>query len=102
MQPTTLNVTPFAFAKARYGVSPETHVVLPLERTVGFDSAGRRVNFPKPNGMSGGPVTVLCGDGTGESPVFPVVAVGIEYRQRQNVLIATDVKYVLGAIANAA
>lgn len=37
-----------------------------------------------------------------ESKVFPGIAIGIEYRKKQKVLIATDVKYVLDATVCAA
>jgi len=85
-----------------YGVSTESHVILPLDQNKGFDHSGRPVNFPKPEGMSGGPMTILYGDHEDDSRVFPVVAVGIEYRKNKKVMIATDVKYVLDAISHAA
>jgi hypothetical protein len=86
----------------KYGVTPESHVILPLSRKEGFDTSGNLTTFPKPAGMSGSPVIALYGDGTEESRVFPVVAVAIEYREKQKILIATDVKYVIEAMANAA
>ena len=73
---------------------------LPLDQKKGFDDLGRPVHFPKPEGMSGGPMTILYSDDDDDYRVFPVVAVGIEYRKKQKVLIATDVKYVLEVLAS--
>jgi hypothetical protein len=85
-----------------HGVHAATHVVLPLDLRRGFDVTGRTVTFPKPHGMSGSPVIVLYDvDETAahSSRVFPVVGVGIEYRKRTKVLVATDVHFVLEMIA---
>lgn len=87
---------------SRYDVSPETHVVLPLDLRKGFDADGNPITFPKPQGMSGAPVIVLFGDESSGERVFPVVAVGIEYRKTEKVLVATDVRFVLEGIRNAA
>jgi hypothetical protein len=84
-----------------HGVSPASHVVLPLDLRRAFDTANRPIHFPKPQGMSGSPVVVLH-ELEGEARVFPVVAVGIEYRRTERVLIATDVQFVLDALRHAA
>jgi hypothetical protein len=85
---------------AAHGVDAKTHVVLPLNLKRGFDAAGRIVNFPKPQGMSGSPIVVLYGEpgSEGNSRVFPVVAVGTRYRRKTKVLIGTDVRFAVGAI----
>ncbi len=83
------------------GVSPESHVLLPLDLRRGFDAAGRPTHFPRPQGMSGAPVVVLF-EGESEARVFPVVAVGIEYRKAERILVASDVRFVLEAIRRAA
>ena len=88
-------------AYRKYGVSPETHIVLPLDVKVGFDSEKKPVRFPKPQGMSGSPMVVLFED-EGESRVFPVVGVCIEYRKSERVVIASDVRFVLEAMRHAA
>ena len=84
---------------AAHGVDAKTHVVLPLDLRRGFDTTGRIVNFPKPQGMCGSPIVVLYGEPGSEddSRVFPVVAVGTRYRKKTKVLIGTDVHSV-GAI----
>lgn len=74
------------------GVSPQTHVVLPLDLKQGVDSNGRQRNFPKPQGMSGSPIWVLLEEGEVDSRVFPVVAVGTKYRKTKHALIATDIE----------
>lgn len=83
-----------------HGVTPESHVLLPLNLRQGFDSDNRPVHFPKPQGMSGSPVFVLYEEDS-DSRVFPVVAVGIEYRKPHRALVATDVQFVLEAIERA-
>jgi hypothetical protein len=85
------------------GFEPKTHLLLHLNLKVGYGLDGGHQHFPKPQGMSGAPVFVLYSDGPEDNArVFPVVAVGIEYRPREKLLIATDVRYVLEAIGNAA
>ncbi len=85
---------------AAHGVDAKTHVVLPLNLKRGFDAAGRIVNFPKPQAMSGAPIVVLYGEpgSEGDSRVFPVVAVGTRYRRKTKVLVGTDVRFAVGAI----
>lgn len=85
----------------KHGIQPETHVVLPLDLRKGFDPGGNMVHFPKPQGMSGSPVVVLYEQEDGGSRMFPVVAVAIEYRKKDKVVVATDVQYVLEAIDRA-
>ncbi len=85
-----------------HGVSNNTHVVLPLDLKKVFGPNNQPIQFPKPQGMSGAPVTVLHGDSIDESRVFPVTAVAIEYRSKEKMLIATDVSYVIDAIRKAA
>jgi hypothetical protein len=87
---------------AKHGVSTESHVVLPLNLKKVFGPEGQAIHFPKPEGMSGAPVVVLYGDSIEQSRVFPVAAVGIEYRAKEKVLIATDVRFVIDAIRQAA
>lgn len=88
---------------SRFGFDPKTHLLLHLNLKVGYGPGGDQQHFPKPQGMSGAPVFVLYSDGPEDNArVFPVVAVGIEYRPREKLLIATDVGYVLEAIGIAA
>jgi hypothetical protein len=85
---------------SKYGVDASTHIVLPLDTKKGYDKNGNSTHFPKPQGMSGAPVVVLYEEDGDASRTFPVVAVAIEHRPRDNVVIATDVKFVLEAIQN--
>lgn len=85
-----------------HGVDATTHVVLPLNLKKGVDVGGSTVTFPKPQGMSGSPVVVLydVDEAAGDAwRVFPVVAVGIEYRRQAKALVGTDVRFVLEMIA---
>jgi hypothetical protein len=107
----TVLVAPYAFRclpvpeadYALHGVTPETHILLQLNRKVGYDSKGRRTHFPKPHGMSGAPIIVLYSHEDDDDPrIFPVVAVATTYREKEKIIIGTDVKYVLDGIARAA
>ncbi len=76
------------------GVDSKTHIVLPLNRKRGFDTKGKAIHFPKPNGMSGSPIFVLYED-ENESDFFPIVGVGIEYRAQKKCLVGTDIHVAL-------
>ncbi len=102
----SIRVTPYAYNSdsvtetdyEKHKVNPETHVILSLKLKKCFNQNKDVVNFPKPQGMSGSPVVVLYEQEDGGSRTFPVVAVAIEYRKMEKIVIATDVKYVLEAI----
>jgi hypothetical protein len=80
-----------------YGLSPETHLVLPLDLKKGIDAEGRHAHFPKPQGMSGSPVFELFRpDEAKPGRSFPIVAVATMYKQK--LIRATDVSFVLDAI----
>lgn len=84
---------------SEHGLMPEAHLVLPLDLEIGFDSNGKRRNFPKPQGMSGSPILVLYDEnGRDDSRVFPVVAVGTKYWKRERLLVGTDIAVVLDMI----
>lgn len=103
----TALVAPYAFRcepvrdedYAKHGFTPEEHLLLQLNLRIGFGPNGDRTSFPKPQGMSGSPIIVLYNDGpTDDARVFPVVAVGVEYRSKERLLVGTDVSYVIEAI----
>lgn len=103
----TVLVTPHAYRcesvpdqdYGKHGFSPENHVLLQLDLKVGFGPNGERQHFPKPQGMSGSPIVILYSGGPADDArVFPVVAVGIEYRARQRLLVGTDIGHVIDAI----
>lgn len=82
---------------AAHGLTPESHVLLPLDLKKGFDIAGRVRAFPKPQGMSGSPIIVLYED-IDASRAFPVVAVATRYRKHKKLLIGTDIDVATRAI----
>lgn len=103
----TVSVAPHAFRcepvpdaeYPQHGFSTNDHLLLYLDRKVGFGEQGDKRTFPKPQGMSGSPVVVLYSDGVEDNArAFPVVAVAVEYRPKQRLLVATDVSYVIEAI----
>lgn len=89
-------------AYPEHGLTPEANLVLPLDLEVGFDSSGKRRNFPKPQGMSGSPVWALFDeDGKDDSRRFSIVAIGTKYRKKERLLIGTDIGVVLDMIHDA-
>jgi len=83
----------------KHGLSPETHLALPLDLEVGFDSNGKHRNFPRPQGMSGSPMWILYDeDGRDDSQVLPIVAVGTKYWRKERLLVGTDVAVVIKMI----
>jgi hypothetical protein len=83
----------------RFGLDPRTHVAIRLDLKVGFDPDGKHRNLPRPQGMSGAPLIVLFDeDGVGEPRHFPIVAVGIEFRRTQSLLVGTDISIAMALI----
>ena len=101
-----VNVVSYAYHAAsvdesRYdllGLSAGTHVAIHLDLEVGFDPEGKHRNFPKPKGISGAPMFELWGHDEDDPSIFPVVAVGIEYRKNERAMVGTDVAVVLDMI----
>jgi hypothetical protein len=82
-----------------YGLTPETHLALPLDLRIGFDSSGKPRNFPRPQGMSGSPIWALYDDaGQNDATTFQVVGVGTKYWKQERLLIGTDIAKVLDMI----
>lgn len=81
------------------GLNQQDHLALTLDLERGFDSKGRRRNFPKPQGMSGSPIWFLYDDvSENDSESFRIVAVGTKYLKNNRVLIGTDISIVLDMI----
>jgi hypothetical protein len=83
---------------AKHGLSSALHVVLPLNLKKGFDSRGKHVHFPKPQGMSGSPIWILFDEELRDlGRTFPIVAVGTKFRKGLGI-IGTDVSEVIRVI----
>ena len=83
----------------KHGLSPETHLALPLDLELCFDSNVKHRNFPRPQGMSGSPIWILYDeDGRDEPQVLPIVAVGTKYWRKERLLVGTDVAVVIKMI----
>lgn len=104
----TVEVTAYAYRNISipehlyetHGLYPDTHLIIPMDLKRGVDANGQHQHFPKPQGMSGAPVFELFReDGVTTAQTFPVVAVATTYRKRDTVVFATDVSFVLDAIA---
>ncbi len=101
----TVLVAPYSYrsdsidegAYGKLGLCPKSHIVLPLHRMRGRGPDGKIAHFPSPHGMSGAPIFVLY-EGSGDSRVFPVVGVGIEYRESKRAMVGTDVLIVMELI----
>jgi len=100
-------VAPFAFllrsidddAYATKRIDPARHIGLKLDRRSGYAMDGRKVQFPKPNGMSGSPIIALFDDQGGvDEQVFPVVGVATRYDASHSLVRGTDIASVIDAI----
>jgi hypothetical protein len=69
------------------GIDPGLHIGLPLDLRAGFDPRGEPVAFPDPHGMSGSPVWLLYDDAETPRDMFQAVAVAVEYRKPQRLLV---------------
>ena len=104
----SVTVTPYAYRSdpaddadyKKLGLRAESHLLLPLDRKRGRDPKGRIVHFPKPKGMSGAPIFVLYEEQSA-SRVFPLVGVGIEYREPKKLMIGTDISVPMEIIERA-
>lgn len=86
----------------KHGLKADTHVALPLDLKVAFDSKGTHRHFPRPQGMSGSPIWVLFDENaSAEERVFPLVGVGTKYRKKERLLVGTDIGFVLDMINEA-
>ena len=84
---------------SQFGLDPKTHIAIRLDLKVGYDPDGKHRNLPRPQGMSGAPMIVLFDeDGIGEPSYFPIVAVGIEFRETEKLLIGTDISIAMAMI----
>lgn len=79
---------------------PSQNLLLPLDLRKGFDLYGKRVNFPRPQGMSGSPVWLFFADNEplSEHSRFSVVAVATKYLKTRKLMVATDVSRVVKMI----
>lgn len=73
------------------GLSEETHIVLPLDRSETIHTNGTARIFPDPHGMSGSPVWWLPDDQNGLT-IPMLVGIVIEYHEDLNVVVATDIR----------
>lgn len=83
-----------------YKLDPESHLVLPLDLTMGFDTEGKKMNIPKPNGMSGSPIWELIdydSDPSAEQ-ILALVAVGTDYKRSFKILYGSDVGPLLSKL----
>jgi hypothetical protein len=77
---------------SRLGLSDDSHIVLSFDAKKIFHPDGRRMNFPKPAGISGSPLWEVHNLAEGGCKV---VGVMIEYRKQQKVLVAADIGFAL-------
>lgn len=85
---------------ARLGLSPERHIVMPLNVEAMDFVDGTKGRIPDPHGMSGSPVWLLHDERLPNDEQFtPVVGIAIEYRKTEKLLIATDVGVALDLIS---
>jgi hypothetical protein len=84
------------------GVAPESHIVIPFERTKALGPKGEFRAFPMPKGMSGSPVWLLYDEiGPNDPTRTFIVGIFIEYHKSCHVMLATDVGIALRMINGA-
>jgi hypothetical protein len=85
------------------GLSPETHIAMEFDHKKMINGLGRRVESPKLNGVSGGPVwRALRVDHPSGKPALTkrLSGIVIEHRKEKRTLVATRVAGVLAGIAH--
>ena len=75
------------------GVTPETHIILPLDLKKTVALKGKIQPFVSPHGLSGSPMFLLP-TGWNKGEATPVVGVVIEHYKNERALIATDIGFV--------
>jgi len=84
---------------AELGISTSSHIVLEFNRKRVLERDGQRRSFPNPEGMSGSPLWVLWDTQGKNDPSFtPAVGILVEHPISGQVLVATDVMFVLELI----
>lgn len=82
------------------GLSDERHLLIHFDQRIGFDGDGNHIDFPKPQGMSGGPILLYHSDQPEEFRFgFPVVAVATTHKKLRKLIQATDISIALQFIA---
>jgi hypothetical protein len=85
---------------ARLGLSPERHIVMPLNVEAMEFPDGTKGRIPDPHGMSGSPVWLLYDERLPNDTEFtPVVGIAIEYHKTERLLVATDIGVALDLIS---
>jgi hypothetical protein len=88
---------------ASLGLSPKTHIAMEFDHKKMINGLGNRVESPKLNGVSGGPVwSALRVDHPSGKPALMKLLAGIviEHRKAKRTLVATRVAGVLDGIAH--
>jgi hypothetical protein len=77
----------------------EDHLLLNFDRKLGINAQKQPVVFPKPQGMSGGPIWQFNADDETDFRFgFPVVGVAVAHKERQKLMQGTDISFALQAI----
>lgn len=82
---------------AELGLREQYHIVLPFDAKNIYQIDGRKMNFPKPAGISGTPLWELH---TADAGGPRIVGVMIEVRKKHKALIATDIGVVVRMLAD--
>ncbi|NVM88480.1 serine protease [Variovorax sp. SG517] len=77
----------------------QDHLLLNFDRKSGINAQKEAVVFPKPQGMSGGPIWQFHSEDENDFRFgFPVVGVAVAHKERQKLLQGTDISFALQAI----
>lgn len=84
----------------RLSISSDTHIVMPMNLQKTIDDDGRIKVSPDPHGLSGSPIFLLPRPGDRDRSM-PIVGVAIEHHRKHHLLVASDIRYALGAMNTA-
>lgn len=77
----------------------ENHLLLNFDRKTGINTKRETVVFPKPQGMSGGPIWQFHAEDEEDFRFgFPVVGVAVAHKERHKLMQGTDISFALRAI----
>jgi hypothetical protein len=83
----------------RLGIGEATHILVDFNRKIGIGNLKENADFPKPVGMSGGPIVAFeFAPAFPHGFVFGVVGVATNHKKNEKLIKGTDAQYVRHAI----
>lgn len=87
-------------AYARLGLAPASHLLLKFDAHIGFKADGSKVQFPKPQGMSGSPIWRFQSEQQTpwDTYGFPAVAIATAHLKNERMMQGTDISVAIDLI----